>query len=211
MERNALSRRFTAASLLRFSAANVVMMIFLSLYTIVDGMFISRLVGTLALSAVNMSYPLNSLELALGIMLGTGASAVIAREMGAGEAELARRDFSCVVTVAAAAGGVFALAPGLPLCQLRQLPVRAQALPEPSLSSLRYQDEGEDLLVFVTARSFCHGLHFDLPDRVRADELYFDLLPASSARLRFQGQAGARPAPRFVRPPQETSSCPPQG
>ena len=110
MERNALSRRFTAASLLRFSAANVVMMIFLSLYTIVDGMFISRLVGTLALSAVNMSYPLNSLELALGIMLGTGASAVIAREMGAGEAELARRDFSCVVAVAAAAGGVFALA-----------------------------------------------------------------------------------------------------
>lgn len=103
MERNALSRRFTAASLLRFSAANVVMMIFLSLYTIVDGMFISRLVGTLALSAVNMSYPLNSLELALGIMLGTGASAVIAREMGAGEAELARRDFSCVVAVAAAA------------------------------------------------------------------------------------------------------------
>ena len=83
------------------------MMIFLSLYTIVDGMFISRLVGTLALSAVNMSYPLNSLELALGIMLGTGASAVIAREMGAGEAELARRDFSCVVAVAAAAGGVF--------------------------------------------------------------------------------------------------------
>lgn len=108
-------------------------------------------------------------------------------------------------------GGVFALAPGLPLCQLRQLPVRAQALPEPSLSSLRYQDEDEDLLVFVTARSFCHGLHFDLPDRVRADDLYFDLLPGSSARLRFQGQAGARPAPRFVRPPQETSSCPPQG
>ena len=52
MERNALSRRFTAASLLRFSAANVVMMIFLSLYTIVDGMFISRRVGPLARSAV---------------------------------------------------------------------------------------------------------------------------------------------------------------
>lgn len=75
MEHNPLSRQFTAASLLRFALPNVVMMVFLSLYTIVDGMFISRLVGTLALSAVNMSYPLNSLELAAGIMLGTGRAA----------------------------------------------------------------------------------------------------------------------------------------
>ena len=110
MERNALGRRFTAAALLRFSLPNVVMMIFLSLYTIVDGMFISRMVGTLALSAVNMSFPLNSLELALGIMLGTGASAVVAREMGEGGDALARRDFSCVVAVAAAMGVFFALA-----------------------------------------------------------------------------------------------------
>ena len=46
MDHNALARRFTAASLLRFALPNIVMMVFLSLYTIVDGMFISRFVGT---------------------------------------------------------------------------------------------------------------------------------------------------------------------
>ena len=96
--------------MIRFALPNIVMMVFMSLYTIVDGMFISRLVGTLALSAVNMSYPLSSLQLALGIMLGTGGSAVIAREMGEGKDALAREDFSCIVAVALGTGVVFALA-----------------------------------------------------------------------------------------------------
>ena len=97
---NKLAREFHTGSLIRFALPNIVMMVFMSLYTIVDGMFISRLVGTLALSAVNMSYPLSSLQLALGIMLGTGGSAVIAREMGEGKDALAREDFSCIVAVA---------------------------------------------------------------------------------------------------------------
>ena len=86
---NKLAREFHPGALIRFALPNIVMMVFMSLYTIVDGMFISRLVGTLALSAVNMSYPLSSLQLALGIMLGTGGSAVIAREMGEGKDALA--------------------------------------------------------------------------------------------------------------------------
>ncbi len=102
MDHNALARRFTAASLLRFALPNIVMMVFLSLYTIVDGMFISRFVGTLALSAVNMSYPLTSIQLAMGIMLASGGSAVIARELGEGRETLARRDFTCVVAVSLA-------------------------------------------------------------------------------------------------------------
>lgn len=109
---NPLARTFTAASLLRFALPNIVMMVFMSLYTIVDGMFISRFVGTLALSAINMAYPLNSLELAVGIMLATGGSAVIARELGEGRAEDARRDFSCIVAVSLALGILF-LAAGL--------------------------------------------------------------------------------------------------
>ena len=107
---NKLAREFHTGSLIRFALPNIVMMVFMSLYTIVDGMFISRLVGTLALSAVNMSYPLSSLQLALGIMLGTGGSAVIAREMGEGKDALAREDFSCIVAVALGTGVVFALA-----------------------------------------------------------------------------------------------------
>ncbi|SFP76610.1 putative efflux protein, MATE family [Oscillibacter sp. PC13] len=107
MEHNPLARQFTAASLLRFALPNIAMMVFLSLYTIVDGICISRFVGTLALSAINMSYPLNCLELAAGIMLGTGGSAIIARELGEGKPELASRDFTCVVAAAAVVGLVF--------------------------------------------------------------------------------------------------------
>ena len=81
---NALARQYHTASLLRFALPNIVMMVFMSLYTIADGMFVSRLVGTLALSAINMSYPMNSLELAVGIMLASGGSAIIAKELGEG-------------------------------------------------------------------------------------------------------------------------------
>lgn len=104
---NPLARQFGTASLLRFALPNVIMMVFLSLYTIADGMFISRFVGTLALSAINMSYPLTSLELAVGIMLGTGGSAIIARELGEGRMEQARQDFTCIVTAAVAVGILF--------------------------------------------------------------------------------------------------------
>ncbi len=108
MEHNdRLARQFTAASLLRFALPNIVMMVFLSLYTIVDGIFISRLVGTLALSAVNMSYPLTSLAMAVGIMLGTGGSAIIARKLGEGREQTAREDFTCIVAVSLAVSVVF--------------------------------------------------------------------------------------------------------
>lgn len=104
---NALAKQYNTASLLRFALPNMVMMVFMSLYTIVDGMFISQFVGTLALSAINMSYPLNSLELAVGIMLASGGSAIIARELGEGKENAARRDFSCVVAVSLILGILF--------------------------------------------------------------------------------------------------------
>lgn len=104
---NALARKFTTASLLRFALPNIVMMVFMSLYTIVDGMFISRYVGTLALSAINMSYPLVSVELALGIMLGSGGSAIIARKLGEGKDAEARQDLTCIVAVTILTSVVF--------------------------------------------------------------------------------------------------------
>lgn len=104
---NALARQYHTASLLRFALPNIVMMVFMSLYTIADGMFVSRLVGTLALSAINMSYPLNSLELAVGIMLASGGSAIIAKELGEGREDAARRDFTCIVAVSLLLGVLF--------------------------------------------------------------------------------------------------------
>lgn len=108
-ENNALARQFTLLSLMRFALPNIIMMVFLSMYTIVDGVFISRYAGTLALSAVNMTYPLNCLELALGIMLASGGSAVIARQLGEGSQDRARRNFSFLVAVSVAVSLVFLL------------------------------------------------------------------------------------------------------
>ena len=71
----AISREFHFGSLLRFALPTVIMMIFMSMYTIVDGIFVSRFVGTDALSATNIVYPALNLVLAVAIMLSTGGSA----------------------------------------------------------------------------------------------------------------------------------------
>ena len=109
MNENALAKQFTTGSLLGFALPNICMMVFLSLYTIVDGMFVSRLVGTLALSAMNMSWPLSSVELGVSIMLATGGSAIIARKLGEGKEEQARQNFSFLLWTSLAVGVVFNL------------------------------------------------------------------------------------------------------
>ena len=101
---NPLSRAYTLSGLVRFALPSMVMMVFLSVYTIVDGIFISNFVGTLALGAVNIIFPLISLEMGLGIMLATGSNAIIARRLGEGDAALARQNFSLVVLVAVVCG-----------------------------------------------------------------------------------------------------------
>ena len=106
---NPLATYFTPQVLLRFALPNVVMMIFLSLYTIIDGMFISRLVGALALSATNMFYPVTSVQLGIGIMLGTGGSAIIAQNMGAGRHREAKQVFTFLTAFSAAIGCLLAL------------------------------------------------------------------------------------------------------
>ena len=106
---NAIDRDFTFASLLRFAFPSIVMMVFLSLYTIVDGFFISRFVGSNALSATHIIFPVINVELAVGIMLATGGSAVVARRMGMGEEEHARQDFTLIVLAGLAASAVFLL------------------------------------------------------------------------------------------------------
>lgn len=113
--KNALAKSFTFWSLLRFTAPTIIMMVFMSLYTMVDGIFVSRFVGTNALSAVNLVYPALSIILAIGIMLATGGSAVIARKMGEHRIDEAKQDFTFILAVgtiigiiAGAAGLIFA-------------------------------------------------------------------------------------------------------
>ena len=76
---NSLQRKITLTSLIRYTFPTVVMMIFFSFYTIIDGMFISRFVGANALSATNIVFPIINLILGVGIMFATGGSAIVAK------------------------------------------------------------------------------------------------------------------------------------
>ena len=108
-----LSDHFTWGRLLRFTAPSVVMMVVSSVYSVVDGLFVSNLVGDLALSAVNIIFPVVMIIGAFGFMLGTGGSAIVARTLGEGRRELAQRYFSLIVYSVIGLGGVLSAACGL--------------------------------------------------------------------------------------------------
>ena len=93
-ENTALSREFSLKSLLSFSMPTICMMVFMSLYTSVDGIFVSHYISSNALAAVNLVYPVFSFALALSLMLAAGGNALIARWMGEGHLEHARQFFS---------------------------------------------------------------------------------------------------------------------
>ena len=92
-----LSDHFTYGKLLRFTLPSIVMMICTSIYSVVDGLFVSNLVGENALSAVNIMFPVAMIIGAVGFMLGAGGSAIVARTMGEGKQELANRYFSMII------------------------------------------------------------------------------------------------------------------
>lgn len=104
---NSISKDFKFLSLLRFAFPTMVMMVFMSLYTIVDGIFVSRLVGTSALSALNIVYPVLSLLIAIGVMFATGGSAIIAKKLGEERQHEARKDFSTLILSGAIIGVLF--------------------------------------------------------------------------------------------------------
>ncbi len=96
-EENPLSQNFTVGSLLKFAFPTILMMLFMGFYTVADTVFVSRLVDTNALSALNIVCPVINLIVGLGTMLATGGSAIIARKMGAGEETRAAQDFTLLI------------------------------------------------------------------------------------------------------------------
>lgn len=106
---NSLAKPFSFGSLVWFALPNVIMMVTLSMYIIVDGIFIARFLGTTALSAANMVYPAISFEMAAAIMIATGGSAIIARKLGEDKAEEARNNFSFFVAVECMTGIIVAI------------------------------------------------------------------------------------------------------
>lgn len=110
IEENTLALPYRLRSLLLFAAPTILMVLFTSLYTIVDGMFVARYVGTLALSALNMFFPIMSVEFGLAVMLSSGGSALIARRMGEGRAREACARFTALILIMATLGGFITLA-----------------------------------------------------------------------------------------------------
>jgi putative MATE family efflux protein len=85
--------------LARFSLPTIASMIFMSIYSTVDGLFVSRLIGTDALSAVTLIMPIVMISLAFGSMIGTGGNALIAKKIGEGKEQEARQNFSLLLLV----------------------------------------------------------------------------------------------------------------
>ena len=100
-----LSDHFTYKKLFRFTLPSIVMMIVTSVYSVVDGLFVSNLVGDMALSAVNIVWPIIMIIGAFGFMLGTGGCAVVARTLGEGKKELANCYFSMIIYTGYHSGG----------------------------------------------------------------------------------------------------------
>ena len=99
-----LSDHFTFSRLLRYALPSVIMMIFTSIYSVVDGLFIANLVGSNALSSINIVMPMVIIVGAFGFMLGTGGSAVVAVKLGQGKPKTANEYFSMIISVIAAIG-----------------------------------------------------------------------------------------------------------
>ena len=101
-----LSDHFSYGKLLRFTLSTILMLICTSMYSIVDGFFVSNYVGKTAFAAVNLIYPVSMGVTAIGFMLGTGGSAIVSKTLGQGDRQLANRYFSLIIYVAIGAGAV---------------------------------------------------------------------------------------------------------
>ncbi len=99
-----LSEHFTYSKLLRFTLPSIVMNVFLSLYTIVDGYFVANFAGKTEFAAVNLSMPVLNILGTIGYMFGAGGSALVAKTLGEKNREQANRLFSLIVLVSSCLG-----------------------------------------------------------------------------------------------------------
>ena len=104
-----LSDHFTYSKLLRFTVPSIVMMIFTSIYSVVDGFFVSNFVGTTPFAAVNILWPFIMICAAVGFMLGTGGSALVAKTLGEGKPDEANRIFSMLIYVSLVLGVIITI------------------------------------------------------------------------------------------------------
>lgn len=91
-----LSDHFTYARLFRFVLPSIVMMVFTSIYGVVDGLFVSNFAGKTAFASINLIMPFLIILGAIGFMLGTGGTALVSRVLGEGDKERANKYFSMI-------------------------------------------------------------------------------------------------------------------
>lgn len=104
-----LSDHFTYFRLLRFTFPSIAMMIFTSIYGVVDGFFVSNFAGKTPFAAVNLIMPVLMLVATVGFMFGTGGTAIVAKVLGEGDREKANRYFSLFTYVSFGLGLLFSL------------------------------------------------------------------------------------------------------
>ena len=112
-----LSEHFTYKKLIKFTLPTIIMMIFTSIYGVVDGIFVSNCAGSDAFAAVNLILPAVMILGTIGFMMGTGGSALVSKTIGEGDKEKANRYFSMLIYLLTIIGliltvvGVFAIQP----------------------------------------------------------------------------------------------------
>lgn len=102
-----LSEHFTYSKLLKFTLPSMVMMVFTSIYGVVDGVFVSNYVGSDSFAAVNLIMPFLMILGAVGFMLGSGGSALVSYTLGTGDSKRANEIFSLLIYVLIGLGAVF--------------------------------------------------------------------------------------------------------
>ena len=103
---NGLTQKHNAKSLLVFALPTIVMMVFMSLYTMVDGIFVSNFVSPEALAGLNIVIPALSILVSISVMISAGGSVVISRKLGEGKEKEAREDLSFLVLLTVVFGAV---------------------------------------------------------------------------------------------------------
>lgn len=140
-----LSEHFTYKKIFRFALPSIVMMVFTSIYGVVDGTFVSNFVGKTPFAAVNLVWPFLMILGAFGFMIGTGGSALVAKTLGENKKEYANRYFTMLIALVIILGivlTIFGLIVVRPLSHA--LGARGQMLED----CVKY---GRTLMIFNTA------------------------------------------------------------
>ena len=101
-----LSDHFTYQKLLRFVLPSIVMMVFTSIYGVVDGLFVSNFAGKTPFAAINLVMPFIMVLGGIGFMIGTGGTALVSKVLGEGEPEKAKRYFTMMILFTLLVGAV---------------------------------------------------------------------------------------------------------